>query len=62
MSSPLLIGTIVWLLITIVAGYYVLKEVSSQSNELKREANKKYDVCELGWLWCLSFWWVFSCG
>jgi membrane protein DedA with SNARE-associated domain len=51
MAGPLMIGTLAWLLITVVAGYFILKEVSSQSNELRREANKKYFLSELEWRW-----------
>jgi ABC-type bacteriocin/lantibiotic exporter with double-glycine peptidase domain len=51
MAGPLMVGTLAWLLITVVAGYFILKEVSSQSNELRREANKKYFLSELEWRW-----------
>lgn len=41
MAGPLVIGTLVWLIAAVVAGYYVLKEVARQSSELKREANSR---------------------
>lgn len=41
MAGPLVIGTMIWLVAAVVAGYYVLREVSRQSSELKREANNR---------------------
>lgn len=55
MAGPLVVGTIVWVLITIIGGYFVMREVSSQSSELKRESNKTYLFKELELLWCQSF-------
>ena len=43
MSSPLLIGTLVWVVITIVAGWKVLKVVDESSHESRKSANLRYN-------------------
>lgn len=40
--GPLLTGTIIWLVIAIVAGWKILQTVSQSSPDNKREANLKY--------------------
>ena len=45
MGSPLLIGSLVWLVVTIIAGWRVLKVVDESSNESRKVANLRY-ICD----------------
>ena len=45
--GPLLLGTIIWLVLAIVFGWWVLARVEKNSSELRKEANLKYIIYEL---------------